>query len=396
MSLAVVNIGESHRGTLDGEGIGGDALVADEGVIAWIGDSRDVSSGDHEELVDAAGATVVPGLIDSHVHTTFGDYTPRQRTIGFLESYLHGGTTTVISASEVHTPGRPSDPVGVKALAIAAQRCFRDYRPSGVTVHAGSVILEPGLELADFRELRTAGVWLAKAGFGAVASPLDYVPLVAAAKQAGLVVMSHCGGGSIPGSQSKIDADALLAMRPHIAGHVNGGPTALTPEENERVVREGDGIALQIAHAGNLRSAIQLVELALAAGALERLILATDTPTGTGVIPLGMLRQMAELASLSRLSPRQAIAASTGTVAQVYGLESGVLAVGRPADLLVIDAPVGSATADAFAALATGDLPAVGVAVTQGCVRFSRSRNTPAPQRPISARLYPRGIAAPA
>ena len=61
-------------------------------------------------VIDAAGATVIPGLIDSQIHNTFGDYTPRQKTVGFLESYVHGGTTTSISASEVHVPGRPKDP----------------------------------------------------------------------------------------------------------------------------------------------------------------------------------------------------------------------------------------------------------------------------------------------
>ena len=56
-------------------------------------------------VIDADGMTAIPGLINSHVHITFGDYTPRQRTVGYLESYLHGGTTTAISASEVHVPG---------------------------------------------------------------------------------------------------------------------------------------------------------------------------------------------------------------------------------------------------------------------------------------------------
>ena len=76
-------------------------------------------------VIDADGAVAIPGLIDSHVHITFGDYTPRQRTVGFLESYVHGGTTTSISASEVHVPGRPKDPEGVKALAVAAMKCSR-------------------------------------------------------------------------------------------------------------------------------------------------------------------------------------------------------------------------------------------------------------------------------
>ena len=131
-------------------------------------------------MIDAGGMTAIPGLIDSHVHITFGDYTPRQRTVGYLESYLHGGITTAISASEVHVPGRPRDPEGVKALAVAAQRCFADYRPGGMRVIAGSVILEPGLQACDFtRACRSKGVTLAKAGFGAVKTAYDYVPLVA-------------------------------------------------------------------------------------------------------------------------------------------------------------------------------------------------------------------------
>ena len=386
MSLAVINIADSHIGDTAGTPLSGDALVADGGVLAWIGDSREVSAAEHTHVLDAAGATVVPGLIDSHVHTTFADFTPRQGMIGFLDSYLHGGTTRAISASEVHVPGRPRDAEGLKALAIAAQRCFADYRPSGVTVHAGSVILEPVLTHDDFQELKAKGVWLAKAGFGAFEQPMDYVPVVHAAKEAGLTVMAHTGGGSIAGSQAKISAEVLLAMRPHIAGHVNGGPTALTPEENARVVDEGDGIALQLAHAGNLRSAIDIANRALESGKFERLLLATDTPTGTGVIALGMLREMAEMASLSDLSARQTVAACTGNVAAVYGLDAGRLEVGRPADLLVIDAPVGSRAEQAFAALEIGDVPSVAAAVTQGELRFTRSRNTPPPARPVAAR----------
>ncbi len=383
MNTAIINIGTSHDGGLAGDPIPGDAVICDEGRIAWIGPSSEVARTDHEVVVDAAGAAVVPGLIDSHVHTTFGDYTPRQRTVGFLESYLHGGTTRVISASEVHTPGRPSDVVGVKALAIAAQRCFADYRPGGVTVHAGSVILEPGLTRQDFDELRAAGVWLAKAGFGAFATAQDYAPVVHAANDAGITVMCHTGGGSIPGSLSRIGADALLLMRPRIAGHVNGGPTALTSEETQRLVLEMPDMALQLVHAGNLRSAIEVCGFALDADQFHRVLISTDTPTGTGVIPLGMLRQMAELSSLGPISGRQAVSAATGHVADVYGLDAGRIEVGRPADLLVIDAPIGGSGADAFEALELGDLPAVAVAVTQGELRFSRSRNTPRPSREV-------------
>src|SRR5262249_2755991 len=149
----------------------------------------------------------------SHCHVVLGDYTPRQKTVDFLESYVHGGITRVISPSEVHAPGRPKDPAGVKALALAAQRCFEGYRPGGMTVHGGSVILEPGLTEGDFAELAAQRVWLAKAGFGGFDRPRDCAPQVRAAQKHGFVVMCHTGGASIPGS-SPVTAEDLLEMLP--------------------------------------------------------------------------------------------------------------------------------------------------------------------------------------
>lgn len=383
MILGLVNIGSAHVGDLSGSVLEGDALLCEDGVMTWVGDTADVAAADVDQLVDVAGASVVPGFIDSHVHVAFGDYTPRQRTVGFLESYLHGGVTRAISASEVHVPGRPTDPSGVKALAVAAERAYRHYRPGGVTVHAGSVILEPGLTDTDFQELRREGVWLAKAGFGAFPRARDYVQVVRAAQDAGLTVMCHVGGGSIRGTQDVIDAQTLLAMHPDVLGHVNGGPTSLDDAGTRALVEDGGDMALQLVQAGNLRSAIHISSVALEAGCPQRLLIASDTPTGTGVIPLALLRTMAELVSLGPLSPELALAAVTGNVAAVYGLGAGTLTLGSPADLLVLDAPVGSRADDWQQALRLGDLPSVAVAATSGEVRFAGSRNTPPPQRDV-------------
>src|SRR5690606_4379671 len=113
-------------------------------------------------VIDAQGATLAPGLIDSHCHVVLGDYTPRQKTVDCLASYVHGGITSVVSPGEIHAPGRPHDATGVKALAIAARACFENFRPGGMRVHAGAVVLEPTLRPDDFAELQRAGVHLAK------------------------------------------------------------------------------------------------------------------------------------------------------------------------------------------------------------------------------------------
>jgi enamidase len=382
MKTAIVNIGQIVSGDWKSPFQSGDAILCEDGLIQSVGtlSAYQVSSAD--VVIDAGGATAIPGLIDSHVHITFGDYTPRQKTVGYLESYLHGGVTTAISASEVHVPGRPKDPIGVKALAVAAARCFQTYRPGGMRVHAGSVILEPGLNESDFAELRDQGVWLAKAGFGAFATPFDYAEQIAWAKQAGMITTMHTGGSSIPGS-SGIWADHLLAVQPHVSFHVNGGPVAMPDKDFPRLVEESE-IALQICTAGNLRTTLLVANLARKANAFHRVLIATDTPTGSGIMPLGMLYTISHLASLTDLAPELAIAAATGNNAEVYKLNSGFLRNRRDADIVLIDACAGGSQNDALSALRNGDVTAVGAVVTAGIPRFvGRSRNTPATIRRI-------------
>jgi enamidase len=379
MRLAIVNLGQIVSGNWRTPFVAGDAIIVDGERITSVGAApADVDTAD--VVIDADGMTAIPGLIDSHVHVTFGDYTPRQRTVGYLESYLHGGTTTAISASEVHVPGRPRDVEGVKALAIAAQRCFADYRPGGMKVIAGSIILEPGLKRTDFDEIKQKGVRLAKAGFGAVKSSYDYVPLVADAKAAGLITTCHTGGSSIPGSGA-ITGDHLLKMHPHISFHINGGPTAMPDKDFERVIKESE-IALQVCTAGNLRTTLLCARLADANDAFDRFLIATDTPTGSGIMPLGMLYTIAHLSSLTDMAPERFICAATGSNARVYGLDSGTLAPGKAADIVLIDAPDGGTQTTALAAIKHGDIAAIGAVISAGIPRFvGRSRNTPATTR---------------
>lgn len=382
MRLAITNIGTIVSGDWRAPFASGDTILCDDGRITRVGTASAAEVEACDVVIDAGGTTAIPGLIDSHVHITFGDYTPRQRTVGYLESYLHGGVTTAISASEVHTPGRPKDPEGVKALAVAAQRCFADYRPGGMRVHAGSIILEPGLTAEDLHEIAGKGVWLAKAGFGAMHTAYDYVPLVAAAKAAGMITTCHTGGSSIPGSGA-ITGDHLLAMHPHVSFHVNGGPTAMPDKDFARVIAESE-IALQVCTAGNLRTTLLCAKLARQMHAFDRLIIATDTPTGSGIMPLGLLYTISHCASLTDGAPEDFICAATGNNARVYRLDCGYLDAGKAADIVLIDAPDGGTQTTALAAIKHGDIAAIGCVVSAGVPRVvGRSRNTPATTRKV-------------
>jgi enamidase len=224
------------------------------------------------------------------------------------------------------------------------------------------------------------GVWLAKAGFGAFATPYEYAPYVATAKRHGLVTMVHTGGSSIPGSAG-IWADHLLKMQPHVSYHVNGGPIAMPDADFPRLVNESD-IAMQVCTAGNLRTTLLVAKLLREAREQERLLVATDTPTGSGVMPLGMLYTMSHLASLAGVPPEIAVAMATGNNAKVYRLNSGVIATGRDADIVLFDSCLGGSQNDALSALHNGDIMGVGAVITNGVPRFvGRSRNTPETMR---------------
>jgi len=381
-TLGLVNIGEIATGMLTAPRLEAEAILVADGRIAAIGAASLIGTGTADVVVDCRGTTVIPGLIDSHCHVVLGDYTPRQKTVDFLDSYVHGGITSVVSAGEgVHAPGRPHDAAASKALAIAAAKCFEHFHPNGMKVNAGSVVLEPGLTDDDFAEMAKHGVRHAKYGFGGYAQPRDGEPEVRRAQKHGLCVMSHSGGSSIPGS-SPISHEVLLHLRPDVCGHVNGGTTSLDEAGIDRIIAESE-MTLQIVQAGNLRAALHIVKRAREAGALARVCVASDTPTGTGVMPLGVMKSVCELASLGDLPPEVVIALATGNNARAFRLAAGTgtLAVGAPADLVVCDAPSASLAGDAMTAIARGDIPGISCVVIDGQVRVGRSRNTPMAKR---------------
>lgn len=382
MKTAIVNIRTIVTGDWRKPFAKGDSILMNNGRIAKVGtlSAKEVKSCDF--VLDADGTTAMPGLIDSQVHVAFADYTPRQRTIGFLESYLHGGVTTSISASEVHVPGRPTDPDGVVALAVAAKKSFDNYSPGGMHVHAGAVILEPGLEQKHFNAAARQGVWLAKAGFGKFKSPFEYTPYVRMAQKAGMIVNVHTGGASIPDS-SAITGDHLLDMKPDVSFHINGGPVAMPDRDFARIVNESK-IAMQICQAGNIRTALMCLDLAIEADQFDRLIFATDTPTGTGMMPLGMIKTVVEMSCLSKYPPEMMVAAATGNNAEVYKINTGFIKRGRAADVMLVDAPLGGSKKTALDAIKHGDYPAIPAVFTDGIPRYvGRSRNTPPSTRKV-------------
>ncbi len=383
-TLAIKNIGKLVSGNLQEPLLKADTIVVKDGLIEAVGGEEILSQYELDKTIDANGTTVIPGIIDTHVHTVIGDYTPRQKMVGFLESSVHGGITTFISAGEAHTPGRPRDPEGVKALAILAKKSSQNFRPNGAKLHGGSLILEKGLTEKDFEQLAALGVdVVGEIGLGSVKDPEEASVMVKWAKKNNMTVMMHTGGTSIPGS-STITADDVIKTDPDVVSHINGGPTAAVTVEVDRLIDETN-LSLEIIQCGNFRTLKHVVERLAEKNQLARLLMGTDAPSGTGVIPLSQLRTIAYAASCCKgISAAQAICVATGNNAEKFKLNRGKIEKGREADLVIMDAPNGSEGKDALEALEFGDIPGVAFVIIDGEIVVTKSRNTPpATRKPV-------------
>ncbi len=378
--LVIRNIGLLLTGKIESPIADGDCVVAADGRIASFGHEKDLDTEDAATVIDAKGVTLSPGLIDSHVHPVVGDYTPRQQQLQWIDSTLNGGVTTMISAGEVHMPGRPKDIVGLKAMAIASQRCFDNFRPSGVKVHAGAPVIEHGMEEQDFKDLAEAGVkLLGEVGLGSVKDGKTARQMVDWARKYGIQSTIHTGGPSIPGS-GLIDADMVLETGTDVVGHINGGHSAL-PDDQIVCLCEQCKKGLEIVHNGNERAALLTLNTARELDKLDQVILGTDGPAGSGVQPLGILRMVAMLSSLGNVAAETAFCFATGNTARQRELDVGLLEEGYAADFVLMDQAQHAPGKDILESVQLGNLPGVGMTVIDGVVRSTRSRNTPPAQK---------------
>jgi enamidase len=382
--VVIRNVGLMLSGDIENPILSANTIVVQNGMISAIGLEKDCDVGNAKQAIDAQQCAVAPGLIDSHTHPVFGDWTPRQSQLGWIESSMHGGVTSMISAGEVHLPGRPKDIVGVKALAITAQRAFEGMRAAGVgggvKVMAGAPIIEQGMEEHDFAEMAAAGVTLlGEVGLGSVKAGDEAKKMVAWARKYGIQSTIHTGGPSVPGS-GLMDKDVVLEADADVIGHINGGHTSLSYKHVCELC-ERSSRAIEIVHNGNERIGILTARHAMELKCPHRVILGTDSPAGSGVQPLGMLRLISLISSMADIPAEVVIGFATGNISRQRKLAQGLIEVGRPADFVFMDKAQHSAGRDLLDSIQLGDIPGVGMVMIDGIVRCQRSRNTPPADR---------------
>jgi enamidase len=386
MQTLITNIGVLVAG--DGSVQRDTSLSVDDGLVADIG--GDLSAPD--VVIDARGQTVMPGLVDGHVHPTVGDWTPAQNSVGWIRNYLHGGVTSMVSAGELHVPGLPFDqltPELVFGLACLSRATLSANRGYGPRVEAGTLLLVPGMSESMFDRMAEAGLRHLKFIFYDWArledgEALDYVRW---ARERSMIVKIHSGGVSRSGSSRVAGYDVVQAVGADVVGHISGGPIPMPDDEIRRVIDDVPHAAVEICSSMNYRATKVTVDHLMLRGQLDRMTVGTDTPGGTGVIPRGMLRNICYLSSVCGVAPELAVAAATGVTAGRHGLDQGVIAPGRPADLVILGPITGSGGKDALECFALGDLPGISTVLVDGAIVVEgRSEQTPPPTRPAQVR----------
>ena len=381
-SLLVKNIGILVTGKLESPLREADSIFVRDGVVQAIGKGLSQAA-DH--VIDANGITAIPGLIDSHSHPSIGEYTPAQNSLSWITNYMHGGVTALISAGELHLPGLPLPPDARTALSVAivTKKCYDSLRPSGVKVHAGTLLLVPGLSEKDFDEIQSLGIKLVKFIF------YDYSLLpngeaeryVSWAHARGIKVKIHSGGVSRSGVSQVAGFDMVQRIKPDIIGHITGGPIPMAEEDMIRIARETECF-MEICTSGNYRLALSLAREVKAKNFHHRVLIGTDTPGGTGIVPRGVLREIAFLSSVGEIEPEKTICMATGNAGRAHDLNLGILEEGRPADLVLMHKITGSVAKNALDSFAKGDLPGISYVIIDGEVRVAgRSQQTPPPER---------------
>ena len=244
-------------------------------------------------------------------------------------------------------------------------------------VHGGAMLLEKDTDFSHIDRAFESGMRIiGEVGVGSLKDPVRAGELSAHARALGMTVHMHCGCTSDrgPGGDEHpyFSAEDVMEVQPSIASHANTF-ASLSDDDIDMLCSDGGPPYVEVVQAGGTRSMLRVVEGLSEAGALDRLLIGTDTPTGYGITSLGVLKTIGDICSLGGVEPEVAWAIASGHGAKAFGSDGNVVAVGVVADLVVMDASLGSVYDTATEAIAAGEFPGVAVVITDGVVRVRGS-----------------------
>ncbi len=366
MSLVIENIGQLV--TLDAaehdRPIRTDAaLVIEAGRVAWVGDAAEAPAADSR--IDAEGAAVIPGFVDSHSHLVFaGDRVDEFEARMAGRPYTAGGIRTTVAA----TRAASDDELRARLRHLVAQARAQGTTTLEIKSGYGLTVADEQRALRLAREVTDETTFL-----GAHVVPAEfahdraaYVDLVcgdmltACAPYARWIdVFIDSGAFTVDEARRILLAgrDAGLGLRVHAGQLAADGGVALAVELGAASVdhcthlADADVEALAASArdgAGTVATLLPLVEFStrqpypdarrlLDAGVA--VALATDCNPGSNYsssMPLAVALAVRELG----MTPLEALAAATrGGARALRRTDVGYLEVGARGDAVILDAP---------------------------------------------------------
>ena len=356
----------------------------ENGVIQKI--SADITPAPEEEIIDAAGLTVSPGLIDTHVHFRDPGFTHKENLHTGALAAAKGGFTSVICMANT-SPVVDSVPVLNDILQRAQSENIRIYQAASVS-HSLK-----GEDLTDMKALKEAGA----CGFTDDGIPLRNAAFLYTAmekaKELGVPVSLHeedpffiknngvnhgpisdqlgiYGSPSIA-EESLVARDCMLALRSGasvVIQHISSGRSVelvrmfkslgadLHAEATPHHFTLTDEAVLKYGTLAKMNPPLrteddrQAIIRGLADGTID--IIATDhaphskeekdrsiTAAPSGIIGLetSLALGITSLVRPGHLTMLQLLEKMTVNPAKLYGLPSGRIEEGAPADLILFD-----------------------------------------------------------
>ncbi|MEV0396186.1 imidazolonepropionase [Polymorphospora rubra] len=362
MNLLVDDIGElvTNDPARDGPlGLVRDAAVlVEDGRIAWIGRAADAPAADRR--IDADGAAVLPGFVDSHAHLVFaGDRAAEFAARMTGERYTGGGIRTTVSATRAASDDE---------LRGTVHRLRREALRQGTT----TIEIKSGYGLSvrhEARSLRIAREVTDETTFlGAHVVPAEYAdrpddyvglvcgPMLRAALPYARWVDVFCERGAFDADHTRailtVGQAAGLGVRVH-ANQLGPGPgvqlavelgaasadhcTHLSDADVDALAGSETVATLLPGAEFSTRSPYPDARRLLDAGVT--VALATDCNPGssyTSSMPFCIALAVREMG----MSPAEAVwAATAGGARALRRTDVGVLRPGARADLVILDAP---------------------------------------------------------
>lgn len=288
-----------------------------DGVIAGVGDYEG------EEVVDAHGCYVLPGLMESHIHIESSFVTPEE--VGRL--LVPHGTTTIIA--DPHEIVNVAGIRGLNYMLDAAENTALDIKfmlpscvPSTLYEHSGAILDAAGME-EPILDQRILGLGEFMNFNGVINGAETELEKLLVALRAGKLIDGHC-----PGVSGK-------ALNAYVMAGVGTDHECSTLEEMEERIQ--NGMYVQIRQGSACRDLAKLIKGITPVNS-RRCVLCSDDRQPKTIFEEGHMDGHLRLCVKEGMDPVTAIQMATINAAECYRLwDRGAIAPGRRADLVLVD-----------------------------------------------------------